>query len=245
MERSWSTEVELFQYPGGNEARSPLLDEEIVVWPEEGSKESNDTNVLVSTQDMKAAHELFEERLEDEKLRSYAEGREQGILEGRRVEKAAQSAALADRERCLVAKGTELVEGFAKERDRYLKAVEEEVVKLSLAIASRILRREAQMDPLLLSGAVRVALGQLAKATTVRLHVPEDHLQMWKEAIALVPNLPVLPEIIATSGLQLGDCTIEAELGLVDIGIQSQLTEIQRGFFDQASLTSNPAGVCL
>jgi len=37
-------------------------------------------------------------------------------------------------------------------------AVEHEVVKLALAVAARILRREAQMDPLLLTGAVRVAL---------------------------------------------------------------------------------------
>ena len=36
------------------------------------------------------------------------------------------------------------------------------MVKLALAIAARILRREAQTDPLLLTGAVRVALGQLA-----------------------------------------------------------------------------------
>ncbi len=35
-------------------------------------------------------------------------------------------------------------------------------MKLALAVAARILRREAQMDPLLLTGAVRVALGQLA-----------------------------------------------------------------------------------
>ena len=55
-----------------------------------------------------------------------------------------------------------LVAHFASERDRFLHVVEQEVVKLALAIAARILRREAQMDPLLLTGAVRVALGQLA-----------------------------------------------------------------------------------
>ena len=56
----------------------------------------------------------------------------------------------------------ELCESFAEERDRYLHAVEQEVVRLALAVAARILRREAQMDPLLLTGAVRVALGQLS-----------------------------------------------------------------------------------
>ena len=59
-----------------------------------------------------------------------------------------------------------------QERDRYLHAVEHEVVELALAVAARILRREAQMDPLLLTGAVRVALGQLSGSTEVRLRVP-------------------------------------------------------------------------
>ena len=48
----------------------------------------------------------------------------------------------------------QLIETFGQERDRYLNAVEQEVVKLALAVAARILRREAQMDPLLLTGAV-------------------------------------------------------------------------------------------
>jgi flagellar assembly protein FliH len=56
-------------------------------------------------------------------------------------------------------------------------------------VAARILRREAQMDPLLLTGAVRVALGQLSGSTEVRLRVPPAELDLWTEAIALLPNL--------------------------------------------------------
>ena len=45
---------------------------------------------------------------------------------------------------------------FITVRDHYLAQVEQEVVRLALSIATRILHREVQMDPLLLSGAVRV-----------------------------------------------------------------------------------------
>jgi hypothetical protein len=62
----------------------------------------------------------------------------------------------------------ELIQSFTQERDRFLHAVEREVVELALAVAARILRREAQMDPLLLTGAVRVALGQLSGSTQVK-----------------------------------------------------------------------------
>jgi hypothetical protein len=31
----------------------------------------------------------------------------------------------------------------------------------------------------------------------------------------------------------LGDCTIETEMGSVDLGVRAQLGEIERGFFDR------------
>jgi flagellar assembly protein FliH len=127
-----------------------------------------------------------------------------------------------------------LVETFARERERYLEAVEPEVVKLALAVAARILRREAQMDPLLLTGAVRVALGQLSSSTQIRLRVPPADLDLWEEAIALLPNLETKPTVLAGEGMRLGDCEIETEMGSVDLGVRAQMAEIERGFFDRA-----------
>ena len=57
------------------------------------------------------------------------------------------------------------LEGFRREREDYFARVEREVVQLALAIAARVLNREAQFDPMLLSGAVRVALGHLGETT--------------------------------------------------------------------------------
>lgn len=90
------------------------------------------------------------------------------------------------------------------------------------------------MDPLLLTGAVRVALGQLSGSTQVRLRVPEAELALWTEAILLLPNLAIKPTVIAGEGMRLGDCVIETDLGSVDLGIRAQLGEIERGFFDRA-----------
>jgi flagellar assembly protein FliH len=123
---------------------------------------------------------------------------------------------------------------FGEERKRYFEAVEREVVELSLGIAARILRREAQLDPLLLTGAVRVALGQLAGSTTVRLRVPAEDQTLWAEAIEHLPNLAVKPEVIGDCSLELGECRIETQLGSVDLGLRAQLGEIERGFFDRA-----------
>jgi flagellar assembly protein FliH len=176
----------------------------------------------------------FDQRLAEETRRSSEVGREKGRAEGRQFERETQAAAQVSEEQRRVRQGVELIEKFAEERDRYLHQVEHEVVQLALAVTARILRREAQMDPLLLTGAVRVALGQLSGSTQVRVRVPPGDLDLWSEALALLPNLRVKPEVLAGEGMRLGDCVIETELGSVDIGIRAQLGEIERGFFDRA-----------
>ncbi|HZY61073.1 MAG TPA: FliH/SctL family protein [Edaphobacter sp.] len=121
---------------------------------------------------------------------------------------------------------------FAAVRDNYLNQVEHEVVRLALSIATRILHREAQMDPLLLSGAVRVALGQLSDSTEVQLHIPATEHALWEEMIRLIPNLPIRPKLFPEDSMAAGECVIETPLGSVDLGVKAQLDEIERGFFD-------------
>ena len=176
----------------------------------------------------------FERRLAEETRRSFEAGREGGRQEGRQAEVDAQAPAKAAADQERVRQAGQLMENFVDERDRYLRAVEHEVVELALGIAARILRREAQMDPLLLTGAVRVALGQLSSSTQVRLRVPAAELDLWTEAIALLPNRAIKPAVLAGEEMRLGDCVIETELGSVDLGIRAQLGEIERGFFDRA-----------
>ncbi|MGH9606714.1 MAG: FliH/SctL family protein [Terracidiphilus sp.] len=177
----------------------------------------------------------FERQLAEQTRRSFEEGRARGLDEGRLAEREAQCAARQEGEKQRAREMAGLVGAFAQERERYLGAVEREVVELALAVAARILRREAQMDPLLLTGAVRVALGQLSASTEVRLRVPDADLGLWRDAIALLPNLNVKPVVEAGEGMRLGDCVVETALGSVDLGVRSQLGEIERGFFDRAA----------
>jgi flagellar assembly protein FliH len=126
----------------------------------------------------------------------------------------------------------EALADFRARRDDYLARVEQEVVHLALAIAERILHREANMDPLLLAGAVRVALGQLADSTQVRLRVPAEQREMWSEMLRLMPGLPLRPEVVADPELRACEAMLETNLGRVDLGVRAQIGEIERGFFD-------------
>lgn len=230
-----SGHFEVFQYPAGPGA-PPLP-----AWEgwgahavtEEGAIETPARDHIKEAAEA-AIRAEFDQRLGEETRRAFEAGREQGKQEGRQTERAVHAAALSavslERQR----QAAELIQSFAQERDRFLHAVEREVVELALAVAARILRREAQMDPLLLTGAVRVALGQLSGSTQVKLRVPPSELDLWTEAMALVPNLALKPAVVPGEGMRLGDCLVETELGSVDLGIRSQLGEIERGFFDRA-----------
>jgi flagellar assembly protein FliH len=123
----------------------------------------------------------------------------------------------------------QLAEQFAKERSRYFAAVEVEVVKLSLAIAARVLHREAKMEPLILSGAVRVALEQIQGNGEAILHVPEVDVGVWQERFNV--GATVL-RIVPDGHLQTGTCLLETPVGTVNFGLEAQLEEIERGFFD-------------
>jgi flagellar assembly protein FliH len=69
------------------------------------------------------------------------------------------------------------------------------------------------------------------------LRVPAEDLGLWTESIALIPNLAVKPTLTAGEGMRLGDCIVETSMGSVDLGVRSQLGEIERGFFDRAGAT--------
>ncbi len=175
-----------------------------------------------------------EQRLAEEVRRSFEAGRARGMEEGRAAEREAQLAVRRNEEKLHGSQMAGLVAQFDRERESYLHAVEHEVVELALAVAARILRREAQMDPLLLTGAVRVALGQLSQSTEVRLKVPSTELDLWTEAMGHLPNLAVKPTVVPVAEMRTGECQMETALGSVDLGVRSQLGEIERGFFDRA-----------
>ncbi len=176
----------------------------------------------------------WEEQLQVECARSYEAGRDRGREEASAAAREQFELALEGRRGEGVRQVSSLFANFAREQARYFEEIEPEIVRLALAIAARILRREAQTDPLLLTGAVRVALGQISASARVRLLVPPCELELWTEAMALLPNLPVKPAVASGEGMAAGDCRLESDLGSVDLGIAAQLVEIERHLFDRA-----------
>jgi flagellar assembly protein FliH len=121
---------------------------------------------------------------------------------------------------------------FSAERDLYFQHIEEQVVRLTLAIARKILHREAQVDPLLLAGILRVALEKIAANTNTRLRAHPIDIKVWRDYFAQARENSPLPELIGDPEVQPGRCILETELGVTEIGLETQLKEIEQGFLD-------------
>ena len=121
-------------------------------------------------------------------------------------------------------------EEFRDERGRYFAGVEAEVVKLVLAIAARVLHREVNLDPLLLTGVVRVALEKVAEDSVTVLRVPGAAIEKWRQVFA--ESQGPSPQIVGDQRLGASDCVLETNVGRVELGVKAQLEEIERGFFD-------------
>jgi flagellar assembly protein FliH len=123
------------------------------------------------------------------------------------------------------------VADFEKSQKVYFSRVEAEVVQLALAIAGKILHREAQVDPMLLSAIVHLALGQLKEGSSATIRVRPEQANQWRTHVAsLAINLDT--RVVEDADLERGDCVLETELGTVNFSLDAQLKEVERGFFD-------------
>ncbi len=124
------------------------------------------------------------------------------------------------------------VEDFARERTIYYRRVEGEVVQLALSIARKILHREAQLDPFLLAGIVRVALDQIESNTKVMVRVHPRQAAEWRELFRRDPTPQTALEIVDDPTLEPERCVLQTELGTTELGVEVQLKEIEQGLLD-------------
>ena len=164
---------------------------------------------------------LLEERLRS----SEKSGWERGMREGEQAARDQYERFLGQQRAAVGA----AVKQFVEERQNYFRQVEGEVVQLALAIARKILHREAQLDPMMLAGLVRYSLAQLDTATSVKLRVHPDQETNWRQVAAQMQRQI---EVVGDAGLASFDCVLETEVGSMQISLEGQLKEIERGFFD-------------
>ena len=154
--------------------------------------------------------------------------RELGRREGEAETRAAVEAELLKIRQALA----EMLTAFARERESFYHKVEPEIVNLALNIAHKILHREAQIDPLLLAGLVRVALEAIEFSTQVTVRVHPHWLVRWREYFNQHIDPGDMPEIVEDPTLDESRCIMQTHLGKTELGWEVQLKEIEQGLLD-------------
>jgi flagellar assembly protein FliH len=112
---------------------------------------------------------------------------------------------------------------------------EGELLKLSLAIARRILHRELITDPDALEGLVHTALQKLQNREISLVRVYPGGADAVRSALERIGAAPAI-QVNADPSMKSGDIVFETSFGDLDASIDSQLAEIQRGFADRLAL---------
>jgi flagellar assembly protein FliH len=111
-------------------------------------------------------------------------------------------------------------------RTELIRRTERDVVELALAIARKVLHREASLDRDLLVALARVALDRLADATaaSIRLH-PDDYATAMAGRTAATAT-PHGVQILADPSVRRGGCLVRSDVGSIDVGVATQLDEL-------------------
>jgi flagellar assembly protein FliH len=162
---------------------------------------------------------------DDEQLRQAVQ---RAYLEG----EAAARAALEEPARAANAELMRAVAGLSQMRAVIYKEAQADLLRLSMAIARRIVHRELLVSPDILQSIVSVVLEKLDRQDVHRVRV---HPAI---AVRLDQDLKNLPhqrsiQVAPDPTLEPGACIFETGRGNVDAGIDSQLAEIERGLADR------------
>jgi flagellar assembly protein FliH len=75
----------------------------------------------------------------------------------------------------------------------------------------------------------------MREGSSVTVRVARGRAQRWKEYFDGQSTVARL-EVTEDAGLSDNDCVLETELGVANFGLETQLKEVEQGFFDLLAL---------
>jgi flagellar assembly protein FliH len=134
--------------------------------------------------------------------------------------------------RPLVERLAHTIEELAALRPRLREQAERDVVRLAVAIARRVVRRELAIDPQAITGLVKAAIEQLAAEERIRVRIHPEDAAAVRSSLAQAGRADSV-EVTGDAGLERGSVIFETERGNLDASAETQLAEIERGLTDR------------
>ena len=151
-----------------------------------------------------------------------------GVREGEAAGRARAAAELQP----VMEKLARAIEELAAMRPRLRRDAERDTIRLALAIARRVLRREISIDPEALRGLVLAALEKLQLQEVVRVRVHPSHAAAVAECLRKLSSAAQV-EVAGDGSREPGTVIFETERGTLDASVDAQLQEIERGLADR------------
>ena len=133
-----------------------------------------------------------------------------------------------------------LIQGVTSDHESLIRGVETQVVQLALAIAEKVIAREARVDPTLVLDVVRAALSEVADASELRIRVNTADVPVlegrWQEM--LPRSVAQHSELIADDLVERGGAIVETRIGYADSQLKTRLSQVMNAF--QAVLDGEP-----
>ncbi len=127
----------------------------------------------------------------------------------------------------------DLITQLAHDKERLLEELQPQVVRLSIAIARRIVEAEIRQDRRIVQRTVRAALKELAYASGLRIRVHPDDEPLIQQIVTtddmIMSNFaPVI--LVPDPSVQRGGCVVEVESdrGIIDATISTQFVQLQK-----------------
>ena len=111
------------------------------------------------------------------------------------------------------------------------RQAEEELVRLAVAVARRIIHRELTVDVDALVGLVKSAFDRLDAREIQQIRTDPGAVDMLKQVVESLGTSRAL-KVVGDPSLRSGSLLIETTRGELDASVETQLQEIQRGFID-------------
>ena len=166
--------------------------------------------------------------LESELPRRHETGRREGRAEGEKTGADTSAAALQP----VLERFTATIAELASYRARFRRDSEPELLRLALAVAKKILRRDLTVDQHSLLGILKAALETINQAEVLCVRTaPEDAGQLAGRLAAL--GLPDQVEVVGDRSLERGSVILDTKRGQIDASVNTQLAEIENGFADR------------
>jgi flagellar assembly protein FliH len=196
-----------------------------VVWREVRPGDTEDRSASVALQQEHAAQIA---QLEQQHQQRVCDAHASGIREG---EEAGRKRGAAEVQP-VVDRLSRSISELAQLRPRLRREAEADMIKLALAIARRVLRRELAIDPEALHGLVLAALEKLEGQEVSRVRVHPLHVAQVTATLrqsAAGASIEVSPD----GSCAVGGVVFETARGNLDASLETQLQEIERGLADR------------